>query len=523
MALPILTLLEVAAILVFGRVVYQIVYNIFFSPLRRFPGPLLYTATSIPYDIACARGDAVTVLDRLHAQYGPVVRTRPTELSYIDGHVWKDVYGFRSGKEEWFKGDVIHYLNGVPGIISAPKDAHRRYRRSLAHAFSSQGLQEQAPRIRTHVDRLVGALGKHSEEEAGQSVDMGPWLSWVTTDIIGDLAIGESFGSLVNQKENEYSALTTKILRPAVVIGIVTRWHMTLLAPLLYPRDLLLGLMSTSKDLRDKLRKRLSYSEARGDFFDRMLKHGLIVEDKADFQDTKDGQEGVTFEELESNAQDMVFAGSETTATLLTSTIYFLVRNPAVLAKVTQLVRSTYRRDDDMTVASTSPAALPYLDAVLQESIRIHDPVPIFAPRVAPRGGDTVDGVSIPEGTRVFCAKYVAHRSALNFARPHDFVPERWLSDKPAEFANDNRHGVFQPFSFGPRNCIGMNLAKAEMHLILAKLLWHFDFARPVGAAGDGGEWDSWPTGQKVMFLWIKPPMKVSIQKRKDLEAKNVA
>ncbi|KAK8026172.1 hypothetical protein PG990_003995 [Apiospora arundinis] len=496
MALPILPLLEVAAILGVGRVVYQIIYNIFLSPLRRFPGPLLYTATSIPYDIACARGDAVTVLARLHDKYGPIVRVRPTELSYIDGHVWKDVYGFRSGKEEWFKGDVIHYLNGVPGIISAPKDAHRRYRRSLAHAFSSQGLQEQAPRIQTHVDRLVEALGQHSQ--AGP-VDLVPWLTWVTNDIISDLAFGESFGGLENQKENAWSALTTKILRPAVVIGIATRWHMTLLAPLLYPRDLFKGLMSTGEDLRERLRKRLSVSESRGDFFDRMLKHGLIVEDKASFKETKDGQEGVTFEELESNAQDMVFAGSETTATLLTSAIHFLVRNPAVLAKVTRIVRATYRRDEDMTIASTAPAALPYLDAVLQESIRIHDPVPIFAPRVAPRGGDTVDGVFIPEGTRVFCAK----------------------GGRLAEFADDNRHGVFQPFSFGPRNCIGMNLAKAEMHLILAKLLWHFDFGRPEGAKD--GEWDSWSTGQKVMFLWIKPPMEVSIQKREDLEVKNVA
>lgn len=504
-----------------GRVVYQIIYNIFLSPLRRFPGPLLYTATSIPYDIACARGDAVTVLSRLHDEYGPVVRVRPTELSYIDGHVWKDVYGFRSGKEEWFKGDVIHYLNGVPGIISAPKDAHRRYRRSLAHAFSSQGLQEQAPRIKSHVDRLVEGLGQQSQ---ARSVDIVPWLSWVTTDIIADLAFGESFGCLEAQQENAWSALTSKILRPAVVIGIATRWHMTLLAPLLYPRDLFMGLASTSKDLREKLRRRLSYSESRGDFFDRMLKHGLIVEDEAEFKETKDGQEGVTFEELESNAQDMVFAGSETTATLLASTIHYLIRNPAVLSRVTQMVRSTYLRDEDMTVASTAATALPYLDAVLQESIRIHDPVPIFAPRVAPRNGDTVDGVFVPEGTRVHCAKYVAYRSALNFARPRDFVPERWLppgQGKPAEFADDNRHGVFQPFSFGPRNCIGLNLAKAEMHLILAKLLWHFDFGRPEGARDD--EWDRWATGQKVMFLWIKPPMEVSITKRKDLGLENVA
>ncbi|KAK9413434.1 putative Cytochrome P450 monooxygenase [Seiridium unicorne] len=490
MALSVLLFLEVAAILGVGSIVYRIIYNLYLSPLKRFPGPLLYTATSIPFDIDSVRGNALDVLTRLHDQYGPVVRVRPNELSYIDGRVWKDVYGFRSHHQEWFKGDGLPYLNGVPGILSSPKDLHRRYRRSLAHAFSNQGLQEQAPRILGHVNRLVKVLAKHSQTGL---VDMVQWFSWATTDIIGDLAFGESFGCLETEQEHQWSALTTKFLLPTLLVGILQRWHMVLLAPVLLPRDIFEGLRSTTKEIAEKLRKR------------------------ADFKETKEGQEGVTFDELESNAQDLVFAGSETTAMLLTFTIYFLLRNPHVLAKVTGLIRSVFSQDSEITVASTTPSALPYLDAVLQETVRIRDPVPIFAPRVAPKHGDTIDGVFIPEGTRVYCAKYVAHRSELNFAKPYEFVPERWLP-LGKEFVNDNRHNVFQPFSFGPRNCIGMNLAKAEMHLILAKLLWHFDFSPPEAGSGERSKWESWSERQKVMFLWVKPPMMVSIRTRQDLE-----
>ena len=47
-----------------------------------------------------------------------------------------------------------------------------------------------------------------------------------------------------------------------------------------------------------------------------------------------------------------------------------------------------------------------------------------------------------------------ANRIEANFTRPEEFLPERWLEDAPAEFAHD-RSDIYQPFSFGPRNCIG--------------------------------------------------------------------
>lgn len=72
-----------------------------------------------------------------------------------------------------------------------------------------------------------------------------------------------------------------------------------------------------------------------------------------------------------------------------------------------------------------------------------------------------------------------------NFHRPDDFVPERWLPNKDpySEFADDDR-AACQPFSLGTRNCIGKKLAYAEMRLILAKLLYHFDLSA-------GGELDA--------------------------------
>lgn len=65
-------------------------------------------------------------------------------------------------------------------------------------------------------------------------------------------------------------------------------------------------------------------------------------------------------------------------------------------------------------------------------------------------------------------------RMGTNFHRPDEFLPERWLANAPREFANDKK-AAMQPFVVGSRDCLGRNLAYAEMRLILSKLFFHFD------------------------------------------------
>lgn len=93
----------------------------------------------------------------------------------------------------------------------------------------------------------------------------------------------------------------------------------------------------------------------------------------------------------------------------------------------------------------------------------------------------------------------------MNFAHPERFVPERWLPDAPQEYSKD-RKGAFQPFSIGPRNCVGKNLAMAEMKLILAHLVWRFDWQ----LADDKFELEK----QKVFIMREKPDLNLRIRLR---------
>ena len=150
-------------------------YNLFFSPLRIYPGPWLYAISSLPIEIARVRGIHFKVLEELHAKYGPVVRTRPNEISMIDGSGWAEIYGFRPGVAELGKADLGKRSNGAHSILTAPsREQHRRARRMLAHAFSAQGLREQENRIQHYVDLLIRRI--HENCESGlKTLNLEAW------------------------------------------------------------------------------------------------------------------------------------------------------------------------------------------------------------------------------------------------------------------------------------------------------------------------------------------------------------
>lgn len=92
-------------------------------------------------------------------------------------------------------------------------------------------------------------------------------------------------------------------------------------------------------------------------------------------------------------------AGSETTATALSCMTYYLLKNPPIMARLQEEVRSAFTRYEEIDSASTIP--LKYLKAVAQEAMRIYPPLPFALPRVVPEPGCHVDGQFLPGGVRI--------------------------------------------------------------------------------------------------------------------------
>lgn len=146
----------------------------------------------------------------------------------------------------------------------------------------------------------------------------------------------------------------------------------------------------------------------------------------------------------------MIIAGSETTATALSGVTFLLGTHPEILAKLTEEVRSGFSSEDEITLLSVQK--LKYMLAVLDETLRVYPPAPGPTPRVVPAGGNVICDRWLPEGTVVSMWQWAMFRSPKNFTRPGAFIPERWLGDE--RFLGDSKEAL-QPFSFGPRNCIG--------------------------------------------------------------------
>lgn len=194
-----------------------------------------------------------------------------------------------------------------------------------------------------------------------------------------------------------------------------------------------------------------------------------------------------------------MMAGTETTATALCGITYHLARNPTSLARLTNEIRSAF--PDYASISMEGLARLPYLRAVLHEGLRMYPPVPTKLPRRTPPGGVTIMGEYIPGDVVVGQHQLSVNRSEQNFKHPYEFRPERWMGD--AEF-RDDRLDAMEPFSSGPRACLGKNLAWHEMRLMLAAVVLEFDMS----LAEKSLEW----ADQKVFVVWEKDPLMMNLK-----------
>lgn len=239
----------------------------------------------------------------------------------------------------------------------------------------------------------------------------------------------------------------------------------------------------------------------------------------------------ISEEERYSIANELMIAGTETSATVLSGCLYHLLKNPAWMATLTRDIRDKYSPEtpggpDRITMAGLQANKL--LDAVIKEAMRyfflpfnfpsinnetnqlflhrLYPPVPIGFARFVPPSGTTLNGYDIPGGNRVVIYHLATYRDSTLWTDPTGFHPERWLGD--TKFQNDHLE-AFEPFSTGPRGCSGKNFAWNEMRLILATTLLNFDLELRRESEG-------W-LDQKVFLVWEKPALWVDVRKRGDL------
>ncbi|KAJ5745200.1 hypothetical protein N7520_010382 [Penicillium odoratum] len=468
------------------------VYALYLHPLSRYPGPKLAAISPLCHLLWDIQGRQHSAIKDLHDKYGDVVRISSNALVYRDASAWKDIYGHRKKGQSTFVKDPSLYSptpNGVNAIITANEQDHQRMRRLLAHAFFSKALGEQEGILHTYADILVDKLGGVLCEQSSPVVDLTRWLDFTTFDLIGDLAFGEPFGCLSNSTYHWWVLIILDAVKASAYLKVF--WFYPLLLPLfalLVPKHLLEKRTASFNLSVEKMRRRLNSNTTRPDFTSYILKHSK-------------GDVGLSPSEIDANAAVFVLAGSETTAALLSGCMYYLLCHRDKYTCLVREIRNAFENPSDIKLARI--ASLPYLNAVLTETLRIYPPIPAMLPRLVPAGGAVINDSYVPGGVSVSVSLYSSFHASAHFKQPDSFVPERWLtSAESKDFAFDKKE-AFHPYSYGPRNCLGQHLANAEMRLILTKLLWYFDFE----LQPESLNWSE----QSSFSLWSRPALMVTL------------
>ncbi|KAK3997814.1 cytochrome P450-like protein [Cladorrhinum sp. PSN332] len=459
---------------VIGGLVYStclVIYRVFFHPLAKYPGPFLAKLTDAYMLYYAWRGDRHLEFWRLHEQYGKFVRFGPNSLSVNSDTALHEIYGHRANvrKAEFYDA----FVHPAPNTHNArDRDLHARKRRVLSHAFSDGAIKEVEKYILANIRTFCEAIGDYGRvipENKGWSSpkNMSDWSSWLAMDILGDLCFGKAF-HMLERPDNRYTVdLVGVAAQRHLLCGTMPIVDKLGLDKILFHK-IAAGRAQYMAYSRQQLGERTALGEEtdRRDFFYYLLKA----------RDPETGH-GFTTPELWGESNLLIIAGSDTTSTAIAATLFYLVRNPDTLARVTSEIRSVFPSLEDIHIGDALNSCT-YLRACIDEAMRLSPSVGGILPREVLSGGMTIDGEQVPAGTIVGTPHYTIHHNPSYYPDPFSFKPERWIGEEAKVKAAKR---AFCPFSIGSRGCIGKGLAYVEMSITIARVLWMYDLRRAVG------------------------------------------
>ena len=354
---------------------------------------------------------------------------------------------------------------------------HTRKRKLISHTFAPKSIVQFEPYVHNNLSLFVKQLDKlvsssQQTNEKGQrtaNIDCLPWFNYLAFDIIGDLAFGAPFGMLSNGADlAEVRASPDSPPMYASAIEILNRRGEVSATLGCLPQ-----LKPYAKWLPDPFFSRgVSAVQQLAGIAIARVKARLDNPPSIDRKDLlarlmegrDDAGEPLGREELTAEALTQLIAGSDTTSNSSCALLYHVTRTPGVLQKLQAELDEAIQ--EGVTVPDFDTVRdLPYLNNVINETLRYHSTSGIGLPRLIPDNspGLTVNGHFFPPGTVLSVPSYSIHHSKEIWGPDaDDFRPERWDS------VTTRQKNAFIPFSYGPRACVGRNVAEMEMKLIVA-------------------------------------------------------
>ncbi|KAG5917360.1 hypothetical protein E4U42_007267 [Claviceps africana] len=373
----------------------------------------------------------------------------PSELSIIDAKAVAAIHSNSSpcGKGPWYNIEQP----AISVHMTRNRDDHTRRRKTWDKAFSTKALRDYEPRVTKYTRLLL----RNVEENQGIPFEASKWFNFYSFDVMGDMAFGENFDMLRTGQAHRFMKLIHKHL---IMIGIFN--HLIWMFPLFRAMPIL---NREDAAVQDWLIKQVSHRQKNRpdvpDVFSWLLADYEALE-KPTRQDRLN---------LQADMQLIAIAGSDTTATTLSSLFFQLAKNKAECVKLQQEIDACFPGGTDLDQSKLSK--MKYLQACINEALRLLPPVPSGVQRMTPPEGLMIGDKFIPGETIVTIPSYAQYRDERFFAFPNSFIPERWTT-RP-ELVKDG--SIYVPFGTGRYACVGKALGLMEVRLVTSTILRQFD------------------------------------------------
>ncbi|KAI3341627.1 cytochrome P450 [Ustulina deusta] len=446
-------------VIVLALVGARVIIN--WNKLRRVPGPALAGFTDLWRAYHQYNGTMRDTLLELHARHGLVVRYGVRSVSISDPEVIKVAYGSRAG---FINADSYKVLLGfrdgkdIETILSTRDEKqHGALRRSVANAFTATAALDYEKWFDITIGELLEAV------VSKPTFDLTSMISWYSMDAAARFSFSAPLGCLAVQGDVDNNMQTIR--------NHFTHWTRWSSYPqierLVYRNPVFKPATRSPSSIAAaataKLRARVS-----GGGVSKQGKESDVAPDLLDrFLEASKEYPQLDGQGIIGVLMSTISAAADTTAVTVAATLFYLLKNPEVLKKLEAELTDAGIHE---IPAYTEVAKLPYLNAVLKESMRIFTLLSFPMERLVPAGGATIAGMYFPEGTTVGCLPAAMHLNKDVFGEDVDvFRPERWL-------INDREHlrvmeAAHMGFSRGRRNCIGQNIAVMSMKKVIPALI----------------------------------------------------
>mmetsp|Transcript_8642 Transcript_8642/g.28358 ORF Transcript_8642/g.28358 Transcript_8642/m.28358 type:complete len:536 (-) Transcript_8642:735-2342(-) len=379
---------------------------------------------------------------------------------------------------ERFLPDVYPYAMKDKGFVSSQGEYNKKHRQMASPTFTLSSYQSEFMQSTAAKTKQLLDVWRVQPGGGVVEIDAANQMQRLALDIIGDVAFTYDFGGiaaielelaggraaendqlleLINVSMEEIGRMAVPFITKPM-LETASRWGVPNVRRMEAAME---GMRVMCQPMIEDRRRRMLAGEA----CPRDLLGSLL---QAQMDQVAAGGEGFTDFELWEDVHDVMGAGHETSANVMTCALWEVAMHPEVDAQVCEELQElggslpTFEDFKEGRLATT--------EAVIKETLRLYPPLPIF-PRLCGEDNTLPTGHIVPEGDCVMMSAYAMGRLASLWPEPYAFRPSRFTD--PAE--TEGRHPfAWVPFGAGPRMCLGSNFAMSSTAVMLATILQEY-------------------------------------------------